>query len=120
VRNCHRAKLAARLTHAAMDRSRKGAEIPWGRSQLACLCLKIGPTRAPQIGDNYETFPVRILAAAGTLLLIAAWWIPSTSTAPSTDRVAGAHRRVPSTPAGFSSTENTFSASSDARRAMDA
>jgi hypothetical protein len=57
--------------------------------------------------------PVRILAAAGTLLFIAACSDSSTSPAPSSVASQELTAAFLSTPAGFSSTENTFSANSD-------
>jgi hypothetical protein len=57
--------------------------------------------------------PVRILAAAGTLLFMAA--CSDSSTSPARSSVASQELTAAflSTPAGFSSTENTFSANSD-------
>jgi hypothetical protein len=57
--------------------------------------------------------PVRILAAAGTLLFMAACSDSSTSPAPSSVASQELTAAFLSTPAGFSSTENTFSANSD-------
>lgn len=58
--------------------------------------------------------PVRILAAAGTLLFIAACSDSTTSTPPSSVASQELTAAFLTTPAGFSSTENTFSANSDA------
>jgi len=57
--------------------------------------------------------PVRILAVAGTLLFFAACSDSSTSTAPSSVASQELVAAFLSTPAGFSSTENTFNANSD-------
>src|SRR5215471_13565954 len=57
--------------------------------------------------------PVRILAAAGTLVFFAACSDSSTSPAPSSVASQELTAAFLSTPAGFSSTENTFNANSD-------